>query len=498
MLRVVTPRHARLEKSSKGTVLRAQAEVQFAKQIEEAYKEMDGSKEPLNVKSETATVSDEQLADAVAGIVLTGATGSLGAHILHLLRSEKSVSRIYCLVRAKDDFAAYDRVNRSLLQRGKAPLDQSSNRVRPVLARLGDEHLGLPLELYQLIAHETTLIIHAAWAVNFSMRLQSFATDHIGGLHNLIQLALTPSRESPAQFFFCSSTATVLGPHSPCRIPESVSHDAAAASGLGYSRSKWVAENICERAHETTKLHGRIGILRIGQLCGDTKRGIWNMSEAWPLMLSSVQVTGALPRLDEPLSWLPVDIAAQAILQIALPPDHPSPLLANDNHDNHDNSSYDVTNATIPVYHLVNNDQSRTWSGDLLPWMTRLEGPSAPFQIVSATEWLSLLEHLPAPTGDQAALQHPARKLLALWKTAYAAIDPEDGPDCQPRPSRPTKTPQPQRRQTTAVVFDTHRTERRAPIIRHGGRPMTEEQFARFWAWLKREMLLDPGADGER
>lgn len=68
---------------------------------------------------------------------------------------------------------------------------------------------------------------------------------------------------------------------------------------MGYSRSKWVAEAICARAHEKSRLKGRISIVRIGQLCGDTKSGIWNVTEAWPLMLSSVEVLGALPDLDE-------------------------------------------------------------------------------------------------------------------------------------------------------------------------------------------------------
>lgn len=60
-----------------------------------------------------------------------------------------------------------------------------------------------------------------------------------------------------------------------------------------------MGEAICEAAHRTTRLNGRMHVLRIGQLCGDTKGGIWNVTEAWPLMLSSVSVTGTLPNLEE-------------------------------------------------------------------------------------------------------------------------------------------------------------------------------------------------------
>ena len=119
------------------------------------------------------------------------------------------------------------------------------------------------------------------------------------GLENVINFALSGNRDKPPAVFFCSSTAVVIASDNTPSIPETLSHDPTTASPLGYSRSKWVAEMICGRAYENTRLRGHMGILRIGQLCGDTQGGIWNVTEAWPLMLSSVKVTGALPRLDE-------------------------------------------------------------------------------------------------------------------------------------------------------------------------------------------------------
>ena len=100
--------------------------------------------------------------------------------------------------------------------------------------------------------------------------------------------------------------------------PESISHNPHSTLPLGYSRSKWVAEAICEQAYDRTPLRGNIAVLRIGQLCGDSENGIWNALEAWPLMLSSVKVLKALPDLHQSLDWLPVDTAAEAVIEIAL------------------------------------------------------------------------------------------------------------------------------------------------------------------------------------
>lgn len=63
---------------------------------------------------------------------------------------------------------------------------------------------------------------------------------------------------------------------------------------MGYSQAKWVAEHICGRAFEGS-LRGRVSIARIGQLCGDTLHGVWNESEAWPLLVATSRYVQCLP-----------------------------------------------------------------------------------------------------------------------------------------------------------------------------------------------------------
>ena len=59
-------------------------------------------------------------------IVLTGATGFLGQHMLHLLRQSNQVDKVYCLVRASSAFEARQRVSTLLVKRGWNALDDSA------------------------------------------------------------------------------------------------------------------------------------------------------------------------------------------------------------------------------------------------------------------------------------------------------------------------------------------------------------------------------------
>ena len=79
-------------------------------------------------------------------------------------------------------------------------------------------------------------------------------------------------------------------------FPESVE----TAASTGYARSKWVVEKICQRVGKSHhRRSNRIGILRIGQIVGDTMGGVWNETEAWPVMFKSIETLGALPETDE-------------------------------------------------------------------------------------------------------------------------------------------------------------------------------------------------------
>lgn len=228
-------------------------------------------------------------------IILTGTTGSLGTHILAQLMQNDNICKIYCLVRAPSPHKALERVLSTLATKHLPFIN--SHKIVALPASLDRSDLGLSAEVLEEVKNTLTKVIHSAWAVNFNLKIRSFEKHHIAGVHNLINLCLSIRSSRPAQFFFCSSISVAAGTQPPARIREGPVPELEHAQNMGYARSKLVAERIIECAARSTGMVAKV--LRVGQIVGDSQHGIWNDTEAIPLMVRSAITLGALPALDE-------------------------------------------------------------------------------------------------------------------------------------------------------------------------------------------------------
>lgn len=387
-------------------------------------------------------------------IVLTGATGFLGAHILHLLRQDPTVDRVFCLLRAQTRIAAHERVSKALSKRGMPDLgrfDDSSDHYGKIVclpSNLFSPDLGISPQDRQQILEEATMVVHSAWTVNFTLHLKSFE-HQVMGTRNLVDLAM----EGGARFVFISSTAAVINSEK-ANIPERLSHDPWDASPLGYSRSKWVAEQVCSAARERIPSKspkagsGPISIIRVGQLCSNYA-GYWNSSEAYPLMLSTANIAGCLPDVpNEVLNWMPVELAAQTVLDIAFPEDTSSPTCCD---------------GRIPVYHVLNPHTRPTWR-QMLKWIAA-DSSKHPFRIVPPSEWVERLEK--ALNNKESS--HPSQGLLSMWKDRFGE-DSNGGEDDDAATAQP--------------VFDVALSSQASKTMREV-KPLDRGRVVRMWKWIE-------------
>ncbi|PIA92957.1 Polyketide synthase HetM [Cercospora beticola] len=324
-------------------------------------------------------------------IVVTGATGSLGAHVVSRLANKDTVRKIYCLVRASSLSAAQTRVQESLQARQLHNTISSQTwqeRIVCLPSDFSSTTLGLTEEQYTSIASDVTHTLHLAWSVNFNKNLQSFSADCLGGVQNLINLCLKSQRPQPATFNYCSSvSATVRTPGG--FVPETLPESYACAQGMGYAQSKLVAENICDRAAKAAGIKARV--LRVGQVIGDTERGIWNSTEAIPMIFQTAKTVGVLPALDERPAWLPVDTVAQGFIDISL-------------------ATSEEPSGSASFTNIV-NPKTVHWTEDLLPL---LKEAGVEFEAVGQREWIKRLrESEPDPE------KNPPIKLVDFFAGKY-------------------------------------------------------------------------------
>ncbi|KAI1806008.1 acetyl-CoA synthetase-like protein [Daldinia bambusicola] len=345
-------------------------------------------------------------------VVLTGVTGALGAHLLHQLLADPKVDRVICLVRGTNPLA---RIASSLKTRKLDAQVYGNTKLTALTTNnLDAPNLGLPPEIFADLQRSATLIIHAAWPVNFNVSLASMIP-HIAGLHNLLGLSLrAPFSGGPARLLFASSISTAFRTPTPATVPEGPLASLGFAAPTGYARSKLIGERICAAAAgggDGYSGNGAIGVLRIGQIAADTVHGIWNDKEAIPILVRSATEVGALPRLKgdhDVCDWMPVDAVARACLELA------SKLDAG--------AEAGVGKAS---FYNVKPPHAFSWNDDFLP---ALRSAGLRFETVGLGDWLARVRSRAADLGPAAEAKLPAVKLADYYEDTYSGLGVGLGP----------------------------------------------------------------------
>ena len=389
----------------------------------------------------------------------------MGVHILLDLLNDDTISAVYCLTRRAQ---AQDAVVEALSGKGLHVPASKAQKIIALNSALDKSGLGVGEDMLKEMQQSVSLIIHAAWPVNFNLPLSSFEP-HIKGLYNLLQFSLSVHQPSPATTFFCSSVSTAMGASSP-DIHETPISDLNSALDMGYGRSKLIGEHIVSNA---SKSGARAYSLRIGQVSGHSKKGLWNDSEALPLMIRSALTLKALPDLPETTcSWLPVDKLASSILEIAgvcshaSPPSSPWSRISS----NASSCSADCDDGSggggdddDTIYNLCNS-RTFTWSSLLMT----LRNSGFEFETVPFNTWLQKLRESEA-RGEENV--NPAVKLTDHYEAMYAQ-----------------SSPGPQKRQPQEKKFHTDKAERDSVTLRDGPLRIIEDGILGCYAqdWLKR------------
>ena len=265
-------------------------------------------------------------------ILVTGASGSLGSHLVDQLAQDPDVKTVVCLNREKN-LEPYLRQQKAMREKGIRSFD----KIRPKLLVLQTDSskpmLGLSTSEYEGLVDSVTHLIHNAWPMSAKRALDGFEPQ-FQIMRNLIDFArdVVGRRAESFKFSFqMVSSVGVVGHYGlgngkdRTMIPEErVEIDSVLPNG--YGDAKWGCERMLD---ETLHRYGdrfRTMVVRLGQIAGSKTSGYWNPMEHFGFLIKSSQTLNALPDTGGTVYWTPVNDIAGTLADLVLSDRTPYPI----------------------------------------------------------------------------------------------------------------------------------------------------------------------------
>jgi fatty acid CoA ligase FadD9 len=280
----------------------------------------------------TAAPSLPNPSHEVRTVLLTGSTGFLGRYLaLHWLeRMELVDGKVICLVRAKDDATARQRLDATFDSGDPKLLEHyrslAADHLEVLAGDKGEANLGLDDATWQRLADTVDLIVDPAALVNHVLPYSELFGPNVVGTAELIRIALT-TRIKP--FIYVSTIGVGDGIEPGTFVEETDIRQMSATRTIGdnyangYGTSKWAGEVLLREAHDLCGLP--VSVFRCDMIMADTTyAGQLNVPDMFTRMMLSLVASGIAPysfyeldadgnRQRAHFDGLPVEFIADAI-----------------------------------------------------------------------------------------------------------------------------------------------------------------------------------------
>ncbi|MDT7758221.1 MAG: fatty acid CoA ligase FadD9 [Mycobacterium sp.] len=269
----------------------------------------------------------------VRTVLLTGATGFLGRYLAldWLERMALVGGTVICLVRAKDDAAARERLDKTFNSGDPELLwhysELADDHLEVIAGDKGEANLGLDQQTWRRLADTVDLIVDPAALVNHVLPYSQLFGPNALGTAELIRIALT-TRLKP--FCYVSTIGVGAGIEPASMFTEdadirviSPTRTVDDSYANGYGNSKWAGEVLLREANEMCGLP--VAVFRCDMILADaTYVGQLNVPDMFTRLMLSLVATGVAPQSFYELGsdggrqrahydGLPVDFIAEAI-----------------------------------------------------------------------------------------------------------------------------------------------------------------------------------------
>ncbi|TVY50464.1 Citrinin polyketide synthase, partial [Lachnellula cervina] len=327
-------------------------------------------------------------------VLVTGATGSLGSHLVEHFASQQNVHKVICLNRISSVDAAV-RQRQALESRGLLLSKEATSKLQVLETDTSKPMLGLSAAEYKSLAKSVNLIVHNAWAMSMTRPVRAFELQ-IKTMRNLIdfarECACQRQPNDPKIGFQFISSVSVMGYHpfvsGKALAPEErVAVDSVLP--MGYADAKLVCEYMLDETLHHHPNDFRTMVVRIGQISGSKTNGLWNPVEHLAHLIKSSQTLNVLPDLDGVLSWCPVNDVAATLGELLIG----------------DTTAY-------PIYH-IENPVRQPWR-DMIPILAEALGVPQT-NTVSYNEWIRRVREFPPGLVSE----NPAARLVDFFNDDF-------------------------------------------------------------------------------
>lgn len=285
-----------------------------------------GFSAPIYSSSPTASSDNEKV------VLITGASGGLGGHLVFHIAQLPDVKRVICLNR-ENKIEPYIRQQRAMRERGI----RFPEALRPKLLVLQTDSsksmFGLPMSEYEGLMSSVTHLIHNAWPMSAKRPLAGFESQ-FQIMRNLINFACDVASRRPEPFKFSFQMVSSIGVvghyglgngEKKTMVPEDrVGIDSVLPNG--YGDAKWGCERMLDETLHKHPTRFRTMAVRLGQIAGSKTSGYWNPMEHFGFLIKSSQTLNALPDVDGTVYWTSVNDIAGTLSDLVLSDEIPYPV----------------------------------------------------------------------------------------------------------------------------------------------------------------------------
>lgn len=332
---------------------------------------------PSSSPSNLSTTDHEKV------VLVTGASGGLGAHLTYHIAQLPDVKTVVCLNR-ENKSEGYVRQQKSMRDKGIRFPETLKHKLQVFQTDSSKRSLGLSKGDYEGLVNSVTHLIHNAWPMSAKRPLSGFESQ-FQVMRNLIDFACEAASRRPQSFKFgfqmVSSIGVVgqygFGSNTKIIVPEEkVGIESVLPNG--YGEAKWGCECMLDLTLHQHPDRFRTMAVRLGQIAGSKTSGYWNPMEHFGFLVKSSQTLNALPDMVGGLYWTPVNDIAGTLSDLVL-----------------------ADNVPYPIYH-VENPVGQPWREMTSILAEALHIP--PSNVIPFQEWIERVRNAPQKNNPASTL----------------------------------------------------------------------------------------------